>query len=111
MSELEDKLSSLLSDPAEMEKLMGMAKTISASLGGESGGPAERGEPEDAAARLVSRLMHASPASDKAALLNAMKPYLREDRRQLIDKAARLARMAGIAKLAMSEMSGGDDLV
>lgn len=40
------------------------------------------------------------------ALLEAMKPYLSEKRRNKMDKAIRIARIAGIAKMVMGEMGG-----
>jgi hypothetical protein len=109
MSEIEEMLNGILSDPKELEKLTGLAKTLSASLGGN---PGERSDaPEAAAMRLAARLLQETQESDKSALLNAMKPYLRQERRELIDRAARIARMAGIARLAMSEFPGRRDCI
>jgi hypothetical protein len=144
MSELEDKLNNILSNPAEMEKIMSIARSLSGSLGSQpaaggagntagqsSNGPA--GEPAAAASapldlssltsvlkdvdpkifRLVTRLAgeYASGKNDKTALLNAMKPYLKEDRRDKIDRAAEIAKLAKLARVAFSEFSGGDKRV
>lgn len=129
MSELEDKLNKILSSPSDMEKIMGMARSLSGSLGTAT--PVEGGaEPASAAPdlssiatlvkdmdpkifRVMSRLVgeYASGSNDKAALLNAIKPYLKEDRREKIDKAAEIAKLAKLAKVAFSEFTGGDKSV
>lgn len=137
MSELEDKLNKILSSPAEMEKIMGLARSLSGSLGGTaSGGDAGpvSGEGAGAAApaapdlagiastlgsidpkifRLVTRLAgeYTSGKNDKAELLNAIKPYLKEDRRAKVDRAAEIAKLARLAKVAFREFSGGEKVV
>ena len=60
--------------------------------------------------RLVTRLIgeYTSGKNDKTALLNAIKPYLKEDRRAKIDKAAEIAKIAMLAKVALAEFTGGD---
>ena len=129
MSELEDKLNKILSSPAEMEKIMGLARSFSGSLGGT---PAADGTPppvqpaldlggitstlkdlDPKIFRLVTRLVmeYSTAKNDKAALLNAIKPYLKEDRREKIDKAAEIAKLARLAKVAMHEFAGGETVV
>jgi hypothetical protein len=139
MSELEEKLNQVLSNPAEMEKIMNIARSLSGSLGAA---PQNGGKPAQQAAeaaqtssslpaldlasmstvlkdidpkifRLITRLAgeYASGTNDKATLLNAMKPYLKEDRREKIDRAAELAKLAKLARVAFSEFSGGDKRV
>jgi hypothetical protein len=126
MSELEDKLNQILSSPAEMEKIMGLARSFSGSLGGTSpgeGAGAAAGPTPDLSGiastlkdidpkifRLVTRLAteYTSGKDDKAVLLNAIKPYLKEDRREKIDRAADIAKLARLAKVAFREFSGGE---
>ncbi len=43
MDELEDKLNSILSDPGQMEKIAGLARTLVAGVGPESAPVAPRG--------------------------------------------------------------------
>jgi len=123
MSELEDKLNSILSSPQEMEKIMGIARSLSDSMGNNSNdaGTANSQEHEATASpfgnidpkmlQIMSKIMgeYSSASSDKTALLNSMKPFLKEDRRSKIDKAVEIAKMAKIAKIAFSEFSGGDN--
>lgn len=129
MSELEDKLNKILSSPAEMEKIMGMARSLSGSLGAQataespSGGAPATADLNSIASTfkdidpkimgLMGRLVgeYTSGKNDKAVLLNAIKPYLKEDRRTKIDRAAELAKLARLAKVAFREFSGGDKSV
>jgi hypothetical protein len=124
MSEFEDKLNKILSSPADMEKIVGIAKSLSGSLGSQA--PAEEATAGSSAPdlsaissalkdidpkmlRLVTRLIgeYTSGKNDKTALLNAIKPYLREDRRAKIEKAAEIAKIAMLAKVALAEFTGG----
>lgn len=107
MSELEDRLNSILSDPGQMERIAGLARSL---MGGESAVP----EAPAAEAPLLKKLggLMAAPQtpSREQALLAAMRPWLSEKRRAKMDRAVQLARMARIARLAMGELGGeGDD--
>lgn len=125
MGELEDKLNSILSSPEEMEKIMGLARSLSSSMGSQAGSdtaePKKAPDFSEAASALgdidpkmfqmMSRLLGeygAAEKSDKAAILNTLKPYLKEERRSKIDEAVKIAKMAKLAKIAFSEFSGGD---
>ena len=109
MSELEEQLNSILSDPKQMEQIAGLARSL---MGGDHGAekPPERGDMGFDPA-LLQRLMGAMKGGDtgrEQALLKAMAPYLSEKRRGKMDRALKLARLARIARLAM-ETGGGDD--
>lgn len=120
MGEFDDKLNSILSSPEAMSKIMDLAKSFSGS-GGETSSNSSSSKSSQKSAPdfggidpkilgIISRIMSSSPGAndDKSQLLNCMKPYLREDRREKIDKAIQIAKMAHIAKTAFSEFSGGD---
>ena len=126
MSELEDKINGILGDPAQMEKIAGLAKSLMG--GGDSGDtPAEKtksagggldslmqslggsdGAIDPAMLARLSRAFSSGAGEKKQerALLEAMKPYLSEKRRSKMDKAIKLARLASIARIAMGEMGG-----
>ncbi len=125
MSELEDKINGILGDPAQMEKIAGLAKSLMG--GGDSGdAPAEKtksagggldslmqslgsdGAIDPAMLARLSRAFSSGAGEKKQerALLEAMKPYLSEKRRSKMDKAIKLARLASIARIAMVEMGG-----
>ena len=127
MSEFEDKLNKILSSPEDLQKIMNIAKSFSG--GGEAkGAPTGEGGAKPGGSAmpdlssmgsllgnidpkmigLITRVMgeYSGTKNDKAALITALKPYLKEDRRQQIDKAAEMAKLARIATLAFSEFSG-----
>lgn len=123
MSELEDKLNGLLSDPEEFGKVAQMAKNLMDGGLGEKlsgmfdGGPEQGGTEKHGAAAPdadmlagLGRVMSAANAgSDKTALLDAMKPYLAEKRRGKVDRALKIARIARIAGAAFGENGGAGD--
>jgi hypothetical protein len=126
LGELEVKLNNILSSPEDMEKIAGLAKSLSGTFGAvpvaaASGTP----EPEEAKSdggqagvlggkdpkmlKLIGRLTgEYSSGGDKADLLRALRPYLKDERREKLDRAAEIARMARLAKIAFSEFGGGD---
>ena len=132
MGEFEDRINSVLNDPEQMDKIANLAKSL---MGGDGqstdagdggmmgklselargfsgGGSAVQESPAIDPAMLgkIGRLMKAGNAqnSNERALLEAMKPYLTEKRRQKMDRALQLAKLARIARIAMGEMGEGD---
>ena len=121
MSEFEDSLNSILNDPRQMGKIAQMAKTL---MGGD--GPREEQEiKEEAAASFgknsgldlgsiakISKIFSEvkQENDDKTALLQAMEPYLNDKRRSKMEKGIKLARLAKIAKLALGEFGGDEDV-
>lgn len=112
MSEFEDRINSILGDPAQMEKITQMAKSL---MGGDD---SPKSTPDSGLSGLdpemlgrISRVMNDSNGqdSDQRALLEAMKPYLSEKRKRKMDKALQIARFARLARIAMSEMGGDGD--
>ena len=123
MSELEDRINSVLNDPAQMEKIAGLARSLmggdgaadapggfpglSGALSGNQSGSSSLPELDPALLKRVSALMSSGEgSSDKRALLEAMRPYLSEKRRQKMDKALQIARLARIARIAMGDEGG-----
>ena len=132
MSEFEDRINSVLNDPEQMDKIASLAKSL---MGGgaqstDSGDGGMMGKLGELAKGLsgggsagqespaidpdmqgkIGRPMKAGNAqsSNERALLEAMKPYLTEKRRQKMDRALQLAKLARIARIAMGEMGEGD---
>ncbi len=104
MSELEDMIGKILGDPSEMEKITQLASELFG--GGES---AEKPQSGPDMGKMLSGLMKSSSSgNDKAALVAALGPYLKPERRQKLEKALRISRLAGLAGLAMSEMGDGN---
>ena len=119
MGDFDDKLNSILSSPEAMEKIMDLAKSFSGDSDNRSTDSSSKSSQKSASdfggidpkiLGIMSRIMSStsSTSDNKSQLLSCMKPYLREDRREKIDKALQIAKMAHIAKTAFSEFSGGD---
>ena len=123
MSELEDRLNSILNDPEQMAQISSLAQSLMGGAGGQSPSSPEGlaamaetlsgngNAPNSALLRKLSGLLGQSGADDeKRALLEAMKPYLSEKRRGKLDRAMKLTRMAHLARLAMGELGDGETL-
>ena len=110
MGELEDQLNSILSDPDQMAKIAGLAKSLMGSGDGASPAPSAGEGPDPGLLQMLSRAMNAGGENGREqALLAAMKPYLSEKRQDRMDRAMKLARLARIARFAMGETGGGHD--
>lgn len=112
MSELEDQINRILSDPGQMEMISGLARSLMG--GGEDSAPASAPSPSAAPSpdagplKKLSGMLQTGDKGKEAALLEAMKPWLSEKRRNKMDRAMKIARMARLARMAMGEMGGGD---
>lgn len=133
MSEWEDKLNTLLSDPDAMAQVMGMAQSLSQQLGGTGGEGAPNGGAEkeaagqstngDAPPELASLLAGLDPAllrklppllaqlnrpesGETAALLHALRPFLKPGRQEKLDRAAQLARIIHLGKVLLLPQEG-----
>ncbi len=120
MSELEDRLNSILGDPEQMARISSLAQSLMGGGGEESAAPPEEFSGlaealgskggENALLGKLGSLLGQSGDADKRALLEAMKPYLSEKRRGKLDRAMKLTRMARLARLAMGELGNGETL-
>lgn len=111
MSDFEDKLNKLLNDPKEMERFAGFAKSL---MSGTENSESEQGTAPDIDPSILKNLsgMLSGKGSGgrDAKLLEAMRPFLSEKRRGKMDKAMKIARLAGIAELAAGQLGGDDDV-
>ena len=111
MDALESKLNSILSDPGQMEKLAGLARSLMG--GGEAAAPSAEAETvpglDPALLRRIGLAMRGDGDDGRErALLLAMRPYLSEKRRGKMDRALQLARLARILRLTANEGGGGN---
>lgn len=103
MSEMEDMLGKILSDPDEMAKISRLASSL-------FGGEGEDKKPESDMGSVFGALMgKAGGGGDKAALVEALGPYLKPERRRKLEKALKISRIAGIAGIALNEWGEGDE--
>lgn len=127
MGQWEEKLGAILNDPQAMSQIMSLAQ----SLGGGQGQPPQgqqettqpaqpQDEPPPAPAEegpaLDPRVMEAGlralsvwqdPADPRAALLQALRPFIRAERQAKVDKAIRIARMSKAVRAAVEGLQGG----
>ena len=121
MAEFEEKLSSILGDQNAMSQIMALAQSLSG--GGEhppgaqpssppSPPPPAEGDPAAALGQLDPRLLQLGGRilREYAALLLALKPFLRQERYAKVDQAVQLARLARVVRTALTSMgeTGGD---
>ena len=109
MSEMEEKLGSILGNPEMMQQIMSMAQ----SLGASSPPPAPVPEPPrqesspglniDPAAlqKIMGLASQTGIDANQKALLQALRPYLTNDRIQKLEKAMRSVKLANLASSAL----------
>jgi hypothetical protein len=130
--DLGNMLQSVLSDPAQMEKIAQMAKGLMGSMGQPSPPSAQETSPvqetspaqetdavpmspvsgvSEADSRLISSLgkmfSGSQEKSRSTALLMAMRPYMRPEKQEKLDHAMKIAQMVHIAGAVMQAYSGG----
>ena len=140
MSELEDKLNTILGDPQAMGQIMALAQ----SLGGgkerhqpetppppEDGDEPPRTDPEPAAAPDLSALLgsltgegggldprlltlgarimseYNSDDGGRTALLQALRPFVKERRYAKLDRAIQIAKLSRLIRVALEVLRGG----
>ena len=127
MSKWEEKLNTLLSDPDAMAQVMNMAQNLSQQMG-QSGGSAPPPPPAGGAAGpapsaptppppqggidpgMIAKLLpvlsqlNRPESGETAAFLRALRPFLKPERQDKVERAAQLARFIHLGKtLLLSE--------
>ncbi len=123
MGDFENRINELLKSPETLAQIMNLARSL-------SGDEAETGSKEekqdafrgpgaaDTAAALDPQIMgllgaaireYGSP-SENAALISAIKPFLKKDRRDKVDKAMQIAKLAKVAKNVIPEIGGSNNV-
>ena len=127
MAEFEDKLNSILGNQEAMSQIMALARSLSGEGGEPSPAPEEPegGEERAAPAPDLSTLMgqldpqmlqtgmeiirQVQGTEDRnAALLNALRPFVREERQARLDRALRIARMSRLIRAVMERGKEGE---
>jgi len=135
VSEFDDKLNALLSDPGKMAQIMQMAQSISGGEKSSSGGsppPSAPQPPQQATPRqppstgtdllsslgngldpkLLMRLLPllqelgGQQDSNARALLYALRPYLKPERQEKVERALQLARLFHLGKKFLAGWEG-----
>ena len=118
MSELDEKLNALLSDPGSMAQIMQLAQQLSGSMGGDTAQPAAASPPPPPPAPLggidpqtIARYLPllqelTRDTSQTTQLLYALRPFLKDGKQNKVERAARLARLITIGKRFLTEGGG-----
>ena len=131
MAEFEDKLNSILGNQEAMSQIMALARSLSGEQppAAQEAAPALEGPDtytppeEDASAPDLSALLGQidpkmiqigmdvmrrvqSGGDRNAALLNALRPFLREERQARLDRALQIARTAKLIRAVMDVLGG-----
>ena len=128
MSEWEEKLNTFISDPDAMAQVMQMAQSLSQQMGASGGAASASDNPTAAAEQpppqelssllggvdpaLIQRLlpllsqMNRAESSETTAFLLALRPFLKPERRDKVERAAQLARVIHLAKLFLLSQEG-----
>lgn len=123
MEGLEEKLQNILSDPNSMAQIMSMAQSLGLSQQNEQRPPSQpaeenfgmlqaaMGQRSDGGGKMpdlqflqsMMGVMQQAQRSDgkQEALLCALKPFLRPERREGIDRAMQLAKLSQLAGIAL----------
>lgn len=117
MEDIESKISQILSDPGTMASILSMAKGLGLGAQAQDAAPESDGDPpqngaaDDAAPSgdlpfsIAGLLAEAGKMDGKqTALLRALKPFIKESRRNKIDRAMKAARISHIAGYAIKNL-------
>ncbi|MCC8129229.1 MAG: hypothetical protein LIO51_04755 [Clostridiales bacterium] len=122
MAEFEEKLNEILSSPQAMEQIMSLASSLS---GGQTSGPEGSAEaapapvPGDllsglepgALGKLSSLLsVYRQQGDEKARLLEAMRPFLKENSQERLDRAVHITRISRVIRAALAMFQEGGDV-
>ena len=112
MSELDEKLNSILSNPAMMQQIMSLAQALNQQPEPQQAPPPQtppqpqRSEPEPSNDRIMNPnllnrvaglMQRGSIDKNQESLLKALRPYLSRQKLEKLERAMHAANMAGIA--------------
>lgn len=125
MAEFEEKLNAILGDPSAMGQIMSLARSLSGEGEPQTRPePAGTDEPEEAPMPDLSALLgqldpgliraglqllgDSQGAGDRnGALLEALRPFLKADRRARLDRAREILRVARLVRVVMEATGRG----
>lgn len=103
MDDLSEKLSGILSDPEAMRDIAALASQLGVDASGVHTKPEPQPKPEDDMTKQLMGLMpmlgSLKQDDDTTRLLEAMRPFLSDERQQKLDKAKRLIRVMKLMPL------------
>jgi len=127
VGEFEEKLNSILGDQQAMGQIMALAQSLGKQSPSDQEETDTAPEPAEDAPPDLSQLMgnldpkmvqlgmqlmreYQQDDGQNTALLQALRPYLREERRGRLDKAVQIAKMSRLLRVALGSLGGkGED--
>lgn len=118
MAELDEKLNSFLSDPNAMAQVMQLAQQLSGGLG-DAAKPAETAPPPPSPSlpggpdpQLLGRILpllqsYRQSNSQTIQLLMALRPFLKPEKQEKVERAVRLSRLIHVGKQFLLEQGDG----
>lgn len=117
VSELEDRISSVLSDPEQMARISAMAQSLMGSAAPATAGTEEASGAasplpglDGAALGKLSALLKSGAKSRQMQTLEALAPCLSEARRDKLTRAIRAAQLLRVASSGLGLGAGGGDV-
>lgn len=131
MSEFEDKLGAILSNPDAMGQIMSLAQSLGGGQGDRQPDSSPEGDappPSSGGGDLLSSLGNLDPRilqagmklfseyntgdNRNAALLAALRPFVKESRYAKVDRAVQVAKLSRIIRVALEffKKEGGSDV-
>lgn len=139
MAEWEEKLGAILNNPEAMSQIMALAQSLNGAGAGQTAAapaqtapPAAPGaetpeapspaapSPEGEGGGLDPRLMemglralaaYQDPNNTRAALLAALRPFVKPERYAKVDKAIQIAKLSKVVRAALEGFQGGEGAV
>lgn len=120
MAELEDQINQILSSPEAMEQIMSIAGALGGGAFGGQSASGQKEEPPSASQEndlfgslldgldfgMITKIMELMSSmkqpNEKEQLLEALRPFLREERAGQLDKAIQGARMSRVIRQAIT---------
>ena len=109
MDQLEEKLGAILNNPQLMQQIMSMAQSFNQQSEPKEPAPPSPGIDPRLLSQIAGFAGNSGTTGDEEALLNALSPFLRQERIFKLEKAMRAAKMAKFASGFLS--SGGLQLL
>lgn len=122
MAQWEEKLGAILNNPQAMSQIMSIAQSLGGTQEqeGESvpdAAPEVPPDPPAQAPELDPKVMEVGmralaawqePGDSRSALLQALRPLVKEERRGKVDKAIQITRLSKVVRVVLDSWQGGE---
>ena len=122
MDDLQERIESVLNDPQQMQEILSLARSLGVELPDAGAESAEKARPEaempptptslpqglgGVMTQPIAELLKEAGKLEKKQenLLNALKPFLKPNRREKIDRAMQAARLSHLAGYALKSQN------